>query len=109
MRYCEKKIGRVLAASFVSSIMPLWAADSAVLATSESAAATTSVTSPQLRSEIEQLKQMLADQQRQINELRQTLAQQLKKETGDDSVSASAGPAPGNFPNLGQVASTGGV
>jgi len=104
MRHYEKKIALVLATSFVSSIMPLWAADSAVVATPESAGA-----SPQLRSEIEQLKQMLADQQRQINELRQTLAQQLKKETGDDSVSASAGPAPGNFPNLGQVASTAGV
>ena len=57
---------------------------------------------------------MLADQQRQINELRQALAQQQKKET-EGSVSASAGssvipavdPTPvSTFRNLGQVAST---
>src|SRR5229473_5981358 len=46
----------------------------------------------QPNSEIEQLKQMLADQQRQINELRQALAQQ-KKET-DSIVAASAGSSP---------------
>src|SRR5260370_23119308 len=70
----------------------------------------------QPNSEIEQLKQMLADQQRQINELRQALAQQ-KKET-DSVVAASAGSSPAEpasvrgvspFPSLGQVASTTGL
>ena len=59
---------------------------------------------------------MLADQQRQINELRQALAQQPQRKESDGSVSASAGssvipsqvdPAPiSTFRNLGQVAST---
>src|SRR5260370_33758764 len=70
----------------------------------------------QPNSEIEQLKQMLADQQRQINELRQALAQQ-KKET-DNIVAATVGSSPSQppsaltvsaFPSLGQVASTTGV
>ena len=70
-------------------------------------------------SEIEQLRQMLADQQRQINELRQALAQrqeqpQQQKKENDGSVAASAGssvipkvdPTPvSTFRNLGQVAS----
>jgi len=114
MRRINERTGRVLLACLLSSIMPLSAADNG---TAEAAA----VTAPQPASEIEQLKQMLADQQKQINELRQALAQQQtaaqqapKKET-DGSVSASAGapvvpavdPAPvSTFRNLGQVAST---
>ena len=62
-------------------------------------------------SEIDQLKQMMADQQRQINELRQALAQQ-KKET-DGALAAMAAPAPSTpgsvFPSLGQVASANGM
>jgi hypothetical protein len=67
---------------------------------------------------MEQLKQLLADQQRQINELREALAQQ--KKTPDANVAASASqpgeaappakPEPASiFPNFGQVASTTGV
>jgi hypothetical protein len=105
MRRINERTGRVLLACLLSSIMPLSAADGTV--------------APPPTSEIEQLKQMLADQQRQINELRQALARQQpqqpqEKET-DGSVSASAGssvipqadPTPvSTFRNLGQVAST---
>jgi hypothetical protein len=103
MRRINERTGRVLLACLLISIMPLSAADNP----------TTVAQEPQ-PSEMEQLKQMLADQQRQINELRQALAQQQKKET-DGSVSASAGtsalpavdPTPvSTFRNLGQVAST---
>ena len=99
MRRINERTGRVLLACLLSSIMPLSAADNPVSQPSE----------------IEQLKQMLADQQRQINELRQALAQQQQKKETDGSVSASAGssvippvdPAPvSTFRNLGQVAST---
>ena len=98
MRRINERTGRVLLACLLSSIIPLSAADN-------------SVAQP---TEIEQLKQMLADQQRQINELRQALGQQQKKES-DGSVSASAGssvippvdPTPvSTYRNLGQVAST---
>src|SRR5436190_8477165 len=97
MRRIQERTGRVLLACLLSSIVPLSAADNAV-----------TVTQASQPSEIEQLKQMLADQQRQINELRQALARQQDKET-DGTVSASAGSAPGGFPNLGQVASTAGL
>jgi hypothetical protein len=84
--------------------MPLSAADNPA----------TAAQAPQ-PSEVEQLKQMLADQQRQINELRQALAQQQQKKEEAGNVSATAGssvlppvdPAPvSTFRNLGQVAST---
>ena len=103
MRRINERTGQVLLACLLSSIMPLSAADNP--------AATAQAPQP---SEIDQLKQMLADQQRQINELRQALAQQQKKES-DDNVSAAAGsavlpkadPTPvSTFRNLGQVAST---
>ena len=99
MRRINERTGRVLLACLLSSIMPLSAADNPVAQPSE----------------IEQLKQMLADQQRQINDLRQALAQQPQKKETDGSVSASAGssvlpqvdPTPvSTFRNLGQVAST---
>ncbi len=99
----HERTGRVLIACLLSSIMPLSAADnSATVAPSAQP------------TEIEQLKQMLADQQRQINELRQALAQQPKTDT-DSNVSVSTGssvipridPTPvSNYRNLGQVAST---
>ncbi len=100
MRRMNERTGRVLLACLLCSIMPLSAADATVAAPPAS--------------EIEQLKQMLADQQRQINELRQALAQQQTKQT-DGNVSASAGPSViptvdptpvSTFRNLGQVAST---
>src|SRR5216684_3324960 len=96
----NERTGRALLACLLSSIVPLSAADGTVVA-------------PPV-SEIEQLKQMLADQQRQINELRQALALQQQKQA-DGNVSASAGssvipkvdPTPvSTFRNLGQVAST---
>src|SRR5712691_1827070 len=70
-----------LIACVVSCFLPLSAAD---LAPAE------------LASEIEQLKQLLADQQRQINELRHALEQK-------DSAASAAPVAP--LPSLGQVAS----
>ena len=60
MRRMKERTGRVLLACLLSSIMPLTAADNP----------------PPPPSEIEQLKQMLAEQQKQINELRKALAQQ---------------------------------
>ena len=72
MRQINERTGPALLACLLCSMMPLLAADNPA---------------PQ-PSEIEQLKQMLADQQRQIDELRQLLSQQLKKETANDSVSA---------------------
>ncbi len=103
MRRINERTGRVLLACLLSSVMPLSAADNPATATQ----------APQ-PSEVEQLKQMLLDQQRQINELRQALAQQQQKKETDGNVSASAGsailpavdPAPvSTFRNLGQVAS----
>ncbi len=99
MRRINERTGRVLLACLLISMVPLSAADNPVAQ----------------QSEVEQLKQMLADQQRQINELRQALAQQQQKKETDGSVSASAGsailpavdPTPvSTFRNLGQVAST---
>ncbi len=99
----NERMGRVLLACLLSSVMPLSAADE-----------TATVAQAPQPSEIEQLKKMLADQQRQINELRQALAKQQNM-PANGSVSASAGasvipqvdPAPvSNFRNLGQVAST---
>jgi len=102
MRRINERTGRVLLACLLSSIIPLSAADNPVAEPSE----------------IEQLKQMLADQQRQINELRQALTQQQTQQQtkqADGNVSASAGspvippmdPTPvSTYRNLGQVAST---
>src|SRR5438067_1981575 len=113
MRSFKQQSGWVLVACFMSCFLPLWAAENSTNEAAALAAAKTSDAS-QSHSEIEQLKLMLLDQQRQINELREALAQQ-KKET-DDSVSASAAPMPpttpapmSTFPSLGQVASTTGV
>jgi hypothetical protein len=110
MRRIDERTGRVLLACLLSCVMPLSAADTPANGATEPASAKTAAT-VQPNSEIEQLKQLLADQQRQINELRQALAQP-KKET-DGNVAASAASAqPVNaapvsaFPNFGQVAST---
>jgi hypothetical protein len=112
MRRINERSGRVLLACLLSSVMPLSAADNPVDGIAEPPAAKT--VAPQPASEIEQLKQMLADQQRQISDLRLALALQQNKETAA-SVTASAGssvipqvdPTPvSTFRNLGQVAST---
>ena len=90
MRRMNERTGRVLLACLLSSIMPLSAADNPAPPPSE----------------IEQLKQMLADQQKQINELRQALSQQQ----ASAPVVPAVDPAPvGTFRNLGQVASTTGL
>jgi hypothetical protein len=118
MRRISERTGRVLLACLLSSILPLSAADSTATDGTESAAAKRSAPA-QPASEIEQLKQLLADQQRQINELRQALAGQQQKETGGTNSAASGvippasgvippiDPAPvSNFRNFGEVAST---
>ena len=101
-----KKTGGVLFACLLCSVLPLSAAD-------EAAAEAKNSQAPPATSEIEQLRQILADQQRQINELRLALAQQQKK-AGEADIAASASspvPAPqktpvSNFRRLGEVAST---
>ena len=74
--HCKSRAGALIACA-LSCLLPLSAADPV--------------------SEIEQLKQMLADQQRQINELRHALEQK-------DSAASAAPVTP--LPSLGQVAST---
>ncbi len=102
MRRMKERTGRVLLACLLSSIMPLTAADNPA---------------PQ-PTEIEQLKQMLADQQKQINELRQALAQQQGVQQQQASAATpaaapvipAADPTPvSTFRNLGEVASTTGL
>jgi len=111
----NRQARRVLFACFMSCVVPLSAAENSADGGGNVAPAS-KTGAGQPNSEIEQLKQMLADQQRQINELRQALAQQ-KKET-DSIVAASAGSSPAqpasalpgsSFPSLGEVASTTGV
>src|SRR3954463_8015112 len=96
MKHINQQGAGVLLASLLVSILPVLAADDA------SAAKTSSVSAD--HSEIEQLKQILADQQRQIDELRQLLAQRRKDDNGNVSASAEASPASA-FPNLGKFAS----
>jgi hypothetical protein len=96
MRRINERTGRVLLACLLSSIMPLSAADNLT---------------PQ-PTEIEQLKQMLADQQKQINELRQALSQQGAQQQASvpAPVIPAVDPTPvSTFRNLGQVASTTGL
>jgi len=96
MRRINERTGRVLLACLLSSIMPLSAADNQT---------------PQ-PTEIEQLKQMLADQQKQINDLRQALAQQQASAATPAAAPAipAADPTPvSTFRNLGEVASTTGL
>jgi hypothetical protein len=118
---------RALIAALLVGVMPVWAADPAGAGADPAAAspaASSATTAPANGvSEIQQLKQMLIDQQRQINELRRELSQQ---KTGDQNQAASTSvPSPAaaaaaastvatptreapvsNFPALGQVAST---
>ena len=67
MRTVNRHRERALAVCLLLSVMPLSAAGDATDGPGVAA----------LRSEIELLKQMLAGQQRQIDELRQSLAQQI--------------------------------
>ncbi|HEV2199341.1 MAG TPA: hypothetical protein VGR73_05950 [Bryobacteraceae bacterium] len=98
--------GRVLLACVLIGVMPLCAADPAGAANEPA-----STTSRSNVSDIEQLKQMLADQQRQIDELRRQLAQQ--NGNGAQPAATATAPVtppvtPGNsaYPELGQLAST---
>ncbi len=100
MRRMKERTGRVLLACLLSSIMPLTAADNP----------------PPQPSEIEQLKQMLAEQQKQINELRKALAQQGSQQQANAATPAAAPALPAvdptpisTFRSLGQVASTTGL
>ncbi len=117
MTRIDARSGMALLASLLCCVMPLAAADSSATISTEAASTKTAAAQP---SEIEQLKQLLADQQRQINELRQAL---LQKKEADGKVAATAAqPVPAvepaqtvaatpvsTFPNLGQVASTTGL
>ena len=109
MRKINAQGQRALLASLMICVLPLSAADNAPNGAPETTPAK-SAGAVQPLSEIEQLKQMLADQQRQINELKQELMQQRKDQPAGSAV-ASVQPAvtqpnaASAFPNFGQVAS----
>jgi hypothetical protein len=117
MRRIQGQSGRVLLACLMICVLPLSAADNAIEGTAASVAAG-KPTAEQTSSEIELLKKLLANQQRQIDELRQALAQQAgaKKSESESAASnqSSAEPAAAQtaaasaslYPNLGQVASS---
>jgi hypothetical protein len=91
-----------LLACFLSLMLPLSASDEKPAADgSDTKTAASSPATPS--SDIEQLKQMLQEQQRQINDLRRELADQ--KKTDDKSVAA----APSAHSSMGEVASTSGA
>ena len=128
----QHKSRQALIAAMLIGVTPVWAAEPAGGAADS---ATTAAPSSGV-SEIEQLRQMLIDQQRQINELRRQLSQQPQQQAAPSAsvvpspaaaASAAAAPAtptasaPANvasapaaapvndsavFPNVGQVAST---
>lgn len=115
----QRGAGQALITAMLIGVVPAWAAEPAGAA-AEPGATTTAAPSGNV-SEMEQLKQMLLEQQRQINELRHQLSQQqLKGAVADQSgsaqpasaqaatpVSAPAAEAPASlFPSTGQIAST---
>ena len=99
MKKFHQKGVRMFIAALLVGTMPTWAAEPAGEPSSASASPTTS--GPV--SELEQLKQMLFEQQRQINELRRQLAGQSKS---SEDVTASEAAAPAEFKNTATVAST---
>jgi Putative porin len=99
MKKFHQTSARVLVAALLFGALPMWAAEPASEPSASTASASTATSTA---SEIEQLKQMLLEQQRQINELRRELAGQAK--SSDDSKSAEAAPA--EFKSTGTVAST---
>jgi len=108
----QQRSRQVLIAAMLIGVMPVWAAEPAGAAAEPGASTTTTAPSGNV-SEMEQLKQMLLEQQRQINELRHQLSQQQLK--GDQPastqaatpVSAPAAEPPASlFPSTGQIAST---
>jgi hypothetical protein len=110
----QRGAGQALITAMLIGIVPAWAAEPAGAA-AEPGATTTAAPFGNV-SEMEQLKQMLLDQQRQLNELRRQLSQQqLKGAVADQPASAQAA-TPVNapaaeapvsaFPSTGQVAST---
>jgi hypothetical protein len=127
--------GRALIACILIGVTPIWAAEPAAAA-ADPASTTSSSTATSNVSEMEQLKRMLIEQQRQIDELKRLVmqqnaqqnAQQQRDQAGRGTVATSqpagepsnpfSGLASGqaatptseapasNFPALGQVAST---
>lgn len=97
----QYRIAASLLACFLSLMLPLSASDDKPPAdNSESKTATAAPAKP--NSDVQELKQMLLDQQRQIDELRRELAEQKKS-------SDTQPPAPAAHQSLGEVASTTGA
>jgi len=91
-------------------LLPLAAADKPEATETAEPSTTSAVSTAAPGSEIEQLKKLLADQQRQIDELRRTIAEQQQKKASDTSVPVRASTLPVTepstpHPSLGQVAS----
>ena len=109
---------RALLASLLIAVTPVWAADPATEPAAGASTATSTTTANSSVSEVQQLKRMLIEQQRQIDELkRMVMQQQGTKQNGQQQAAATlpsapaATPtnvpaAPAGFPALGQVAST---
>ena len=104
--------GRALIASMLMAVTPVWAAEPAAPAADP---ASTTASSTANVSEIEQLKRMLIEQQRQIDELKRLVVQQKNGEQAGavaaslpavQSATPTSEPAASAFPPLGQVAST---
>lgn len=105
MKNFHQKSVRVLVAALLVGALPTWAAEPA----SEPSAATSTPAASSTASELEQLKQMLLEQQRQINELRRQLGQSaaVAAPATPATPAAAAVEAPASiFPSVGQVAST---
>lgn len=105
---------RMLLASLLIAVTPVWAADPAAAAADPASSNSTS-TATSSGSDIEQLKRMLIEQQRQIDELKRLVVQQNAQQTGVTTPGATSTQAatptnapasPAGFPAIGQVAST---
>jgi len=112
MKRFHQNSTRALIAALLVGAMPMWAAEPAGAA-GEPAASPATTTAASNVSELDQLKQMLLDQQRQINELRRQLGQSVAVTPTSIAPAApsaaipAANEAPASaFPSVGQVAST---
>jgi hypothetical protein len=108
MKRINQQSGRALVACLLSCALTLSAAENPANGVANPASAQ-APGAAQSSSEIEQLKQMLAEQQRQINELRQALGQKKETESNASAAQPAKAAPVSTFPNLGQVASTTGV
>ena len=103
--------GRILAACAFSIVLPLASAEQRAENTPAPDPKTATLSPAATNSDIEQLKAMLLEQQRQIDELRRELAGQKKDNSSSVSNDVKAGNAVagsgilGTRPNLGEVAS----